>query len=180
MRKGTKVNKKRLIIFVVVIVIIIIAIVLLIKNLNKDKDITLDGTEQITIDSQVAINEQDIEYDGNPYNVPQEYTQTVNEFIGDTGEALDENTLITVKEDIENKFRSISPDKLGINSEMANVKITFNPVTTTIAGKNCLVFAVYEEKDNQSIFISKYAMSVDTSVLYKFNSDTLVYNMIEI
>ena len=62
---------------------------------------------------------------------------------------------------------------------MSNISIIFNQVTTTIAGKNCLVFAVYEEKGNESNFISKFAMSIDMSVLYKFDSNTLIYNMIE-
>ena len=63
---------------------------------------------------------------------------------------------------------------------MSNVKIVFNQGTTIIADNTCLVFAVYEQKDNSLNFISKYAMSIDTEVLYKYDSESLVFNMIEL
>ena len=68
-------------------------------------------------------------------------------------------------------------DKLGISANMDSIVINFNPVTTTIAEKKCLVFAVYTEENNELNFASKYAMSVDASTLYKFDSEKLIYNI---
>ena len=181
MKNKIKVNRLRLVIVILLVILVIAGIVFLVKCLRKDnkQEITLDGTNNVIDEGKVISNSQDIEYDGNPYNVPQDYTQTTNEYINETGDIIDQSTLTNLKQDIENKFRSIPNEKLGINVDMSNISIIFNQVTTTIAGKNCLVFAVYEEKGNESNFISKFAMSIDMSVLYKFDSNTLIYNMIE-
>lgn len=189
MRKGkklAKVNMKRLIVFIAIVVVIIVAIVILVKNLNKkidnidlkNKGITLDGTDQ-TIEGGNITNSQEIEYDGNPYNVPQDYTKTVNEFVGESGEELDSGTLSTVKQNIIEKFKQDYSEKYGISIDMSNVRIIFNQGTTTIADNTCLVFAVYEEKDENLTFISKFAMSLNIEVLYRYNSKTFMYSMIE-
>ncbi len=78
------------------------------------------------------------------------------------------------------KFKSIPADKLKLNISMDNARLIFNQGTTTIANNKCLVFVAYEEKDNALNFISKYAMSIDTSILYKYDSEALVFNMLEI
>ena len=181
MKKQLKLDKKRLLISIAIIVIIIAVVVLIVKIATNNEDkITIDGNAS-TIDGQNITDESsEVEYDGNPYNVPQDYTQTLNEFVGETGEALDENTLNEVKDNIMNKFKGISTDKLGISADMSSVKIVFNQGTTIIADNTCLVFAVYEQKDNSLNFISKYAMSIDTEVLYKYDSESLVFNMIEL
>lgn len=181
MKKRSKINKKRLIIFIVIAVLIIgIVVAATVKLLNKDnKDITLDGTDQ-TIEGNNMTNNQEIEYDGNPYNVPQDYTETVNEFVNESGEVLDENTLSEVKQNITDKFKQLPTDKLGINTDMSNIRIVFNQGTTKVADSTCLVFVVYEEKDNSLNFISKYAMSIDTNIVYKYDSTALIYNMIEL
>jgi hypothetical protein len=181
MKKQLKLDKKRLLIFVAVVIVVIAVVVLIVKIVNNNEEkITIDGNAS-SIDGQNITDESSqVEYDGNPYNVPQDYTQTLNEFVGETGEALDENTLNEVKDNIINKFKGISTDKLGISVDMSNVKIVFNQGTTIIADSTCLVFAVYEQKDNNLNFISKYAMSIDTEVLYKYDSESLVFNMIEL
>lgn len=179
MRKGTKVNKKRLGIFIAILVILIILIVVICKAISNKSEITLNGTDQ-TIGGNNISNSQEIEYDGNPYNVPQDYTETVTDFVNESGEAIDENTLAGIKQNIMDKFKSISVDKLKLNINMDNARLIFNQGTTIIANNKCLVFVVYEEKDNALNFISKYAMSLDTSVLYKYDSDALVFNMLEI
>lgn len=181
MKKQTKIDKKRLLIITAIVIVIIALIVLVIRVINNDEDkATVDGTSS-TIDGQnVTDDSSKVEYDGNPYNVPQDYTQTVNEFVGESGEALDENTLNEVKDNITNKFKQIPGEKLGINVDMSTIKIIFNQGTTTIADNACLVFVVYEEKDDKLNFISKYAMSIDANVLYKYDSQNLVFNMIEI
>lgn len=179
MKKKVKINKARLITSILVVIIVIVAIVLIAKKANKQPEkITLDGSTQVIENKQIT-NTQEIEYDGNPYNVPQSYTTTVNEFVGEDGSAIDANELSTIKVKIEEKFKSISAEKLGINADMSNITIVFNQATTTIAEKNCLVFAVYEIKGDESNYISKFAMSEDATVLYKFDSESLIYNMIE-
>ncbi len=181
MKKQLKLDKKRLLISIAIIVIIIAVVVLIVKIATNNEDkITIDGNAS-TIDGQNITDESsEVEYDGNPYNVPQDYTQTLNEFVGETGETLDEATLNEVKTNITNKFKGISADKLGIDIDMSTIKIVFNQGTTIIADNTCLVFAVYEQKDDTLNFISKYAMSIDTNVLYKYDSQALVFNMIEL
>ena len=88
MRKGTKVNKKRLSIFITILVILIILIVVICKAIGNKSEITLNGTDQ-TIGGNNVSNSQEIEYDGNPYNVPQDYTETVTDFVNESGEAID-------------------------------------------------------------------------------------------
>lgn len=182
MKKQLKLDKKRLLIFVAVVIVVIAVVVLIVKVVNNNEEkITIDGNASSIDDGQNVTDESSqVEYDGNPYNVPQDYTQTLNEFVGETGEALDENTLNEVKDNIMNKFKGISTDKLGISADMSSVKIVFNQGTTIIADNTCLVFAVYEQKNNSLNFISKYAMSIDTEVLYKYDSESLVFNMIEL
>lgn len=179
MRKGTKVNKKRLGIFIAILIIIILLIVVICKAIGNKSEITLNGKDK-TIDGNNMSNSQEIEYDGNPYNVPQDYTETVNEYVGESGEAIDENTLSGIKQSIMDKFKGIPADKLKLDINMDNSRIIFNQGTTIIANNKCLVFVVYEEKDGALNFISKYAMSIDTSVLYKYDSDALIFNMLEI
>ena len=181
MKRQTKIDKKRLLIITAIVIVIIALIVLVIRVINNDEDkITVDGTSSTIVGQNVTDDSSKVEYDGNPYNVPQDYTQTVNEFVGESGEALDENTLNEVKDNITNKFKQIPGEKLGINVDMSTIKIIFNQGTTTIADNACLVFVVYEERDDKLNFISKYAMSIDTNVLYKYDSQNLVFNMIEI
>ncbi len=179
MSKKVKINKKRLVTILVVVIVVIIAIIMIVKNVNKDKnEITLDGTTT-NIENKTITNEQQIEYDGNPYNVPQDYTQTVSGYVDDSNNEMSGDEISQIKRNIEEKFKSVSTDKLGISANMDSIVINFNPVTTTIAEKKCLVFAVYTEENNELNFVSKYAMSVDASTLYKFDSEKLIYNMIE-
>jgi hypothetical protein len=180
MKSKTKVNKKRLLFSIIVLIIIIVAIILIVKNIGKkDSNITLDGTSQ-KIDGVSVSNSQEIEYDGNPYSVPQEYTVAVDEYVYTDGEAIDDSSLNEIKQSMIEKFKQSSTDNLQLDADMQNIRIIFNQGTTTIADSTCLVFVVYEEKDDSLNFKSKYAMSLDTKVIYKYDSESLVYNMLEI
>lgn len=176
MKKTLKVNKKRLSIFIAIVVIVIVAIIVVI--LSKKNKLILDSSKT-KVDGTSVSNAQDIEYDGNPYNVPQAYVETIDKYVDEQGEDLDSTTLNTVKNNIIDKFKSYSNEKLGFEASMDSLKIVFNQGTTTIAENTCIVFAVYEIADGSLKYISKYAMSIDTSVIYKFDSEEFVFRMIQ-
>lgn len=177
MKKTVKVNRKRLCAFIVIFVAIIAVIIISIV-LSKRKNLTLDGSKT-KVDGASITNNQEIEYDGNPYNVPQAYVETVNQYVDEKGNALEGADLSNVKNNIIDKFKSYSNEKLGFEASMDNIKIVFNQGTTTIAENTCIVFAVYEIVDDSLDYISKYAMSIDTNVIYKFDSEAFVFRMIQ-
>ena len=107
MKKQLKLDKKRLLIFVAVVIVVIAVVVLIVKVVNNNEEkIIIDGNASSIDDGQNVTDESSqVEYDGNPYNVPQDYTQTLNEFVGETGETLDEATLNEVKTNINDEER---------------------------------------------------------------------------
>lgn len=178
-KNNVKISPKFFILLAAIIIVIVVIVLIVKGGKNDDSKITLDGSGNANVDGQQVNNNQEIEYDGNPYNVPQSYTTTVNDFIGESGEELDENTLPSIKEEIKSKFTSMSTEQIGINVDMQNIRIIFNQGTTTIADNNCLVFSVYEQKDGSLNFVSKYAMSTNTEILYKYDSSANMFNMIQ-
>ncbi len=174
-----KIDIKRLSIFLVLVAVIIAVIVIIVVNSKGDNDITLDGTQDPMSGGSMNNNAQ-IEYDGNPYNVPEIYAENVPEFIDEQGQEIDDATMENIKSEITNKFKSLPADKLGLSTDPQTAHLVFNKGTTKIADYTCVVFAVYENVENSLVFKSKFAMTIDTNTLYSFDSETLMYNMIEL
>lgn len=192
-----KVNKKRLFISILVLIIIIVTIVFAIKfSGNGDEtsgDFNMDGSQE-TVDSQnsqeggeekqpdqtTAVPDQSPSVSDAPTtSVPQQETENVTEFIDESGNKLEEDTLQTSKDSIIQAFKAIPSEKLGITADLSTAKIMFNQGITTIADKDCFVFNVYVLEDGKLKNIGTYAMSRDTEVLYKLNSETSDYDLIE-
>lgn len=182
-RQGKKINikldLKRLILAAIVLIAIVVVVVLIVKAINKKSDdISLDGSAAGIIEKAEMINKVEAEYDGNPYNVPESFTTSDNTYAGESGEQLTDAQINEAKNVIRNKFLSYSSEELGIVNNMDAVRVIFNSGTTVIADSTCLVFNAYEEVDGALQYICKFAMSLDGSILYKFDADLFVYRMI--
>lgn len=194
--KKVKINKKRLFLSIMILIIIILVIVFGIKLIgNKDEtsgDMNLDGSQE-TVDtpSQEDVPVQENAVPGvvddlsgdtqeSEVTVPQQATDNVEEFVDEQGNKMDENVLQTNKDTIIQAFKAIPADKLGLTADLASAKIMFSQGITTIATNECFVFNVYVNENGSLKNAGVYAMSRDTTVLYKFNSASLEYELIEI
>src|SRR5699024_1247133 len=95
------------------------------------------------------------------------------------GNELDGEDLSKIKDNIVQAFKKVSLDKLGLDVNLDEARVIFNKGTTIIDQNNCFVFCIYVMKDNLLRNVGMYAMTKDTKTLYKFNSDTLTYDLIE-
>ena len=178
-RKANKIDIKRLIPAIIALVLIIVVIVMIVKAVTRKSDnISLNGESAGLIEKAEMINKLEAEYDGNPYNVPETFTTTESTYVGEESEELSADEISNVKNTIINKFKSYSPEELGINCSMDNVRMIFNTGTTTIADTKCLVFNTYKVDGESMQYISKFAMSIDGNTLYKFDNQLFVYRMI--
>ena len=178
-RKANKIDINRLIPAIIALVLIIVVIVMIVKAVTRKSDnISLNGESAGLIEKAEMINKLEAEYDGNPYNVPETFTTTESTYVGEESEELSVDEISNVKNTIINKFKSYSPEELGINCSMDNVRMIFNTGTTTIADTKCLVFNVYSVDGEAMQYVSKFAMSIDGNTLYKFDSQLFVYRMI--
>ncbi len=178
-KTNSKLNFKRIIPAIIALILIIVVIVLIVKAVTrKSDDISLDGSSAGLIEKAEMINKLEAEYDGNPYNVPETFTTTEDTYVGESSEELSASEISDVKNTIISKFKSYSPEELGIDCSMDNVRMIFNTGTTTIADTKCLVFNTYKVDGESMQYISKFAMSIDGNTLYKFDNQLFVYRMI--
>ena len=105
---------------------------------------------------------------GNPLDVPQVNTSSTNEYIDDSGSAMAQETVGSIQEQIIAKFKTIPVD---LNS----ARIMFGEGVMKIANKECLGFTVYVLNGNYLQSAGMYAMSIDTEVLYRYDTDTMTY-----
>lgn len=162
-----KINLKRFIPFILILLVIVIAIVMVVNsnignNGESSGDFNLDGTKKNTDSNTIAISQSE--------------TSSVNEYVDASGNKLDDGTLKKNKDNIIVAFKQIPAEKLGLNIDLNSAKIMFNQGTTTIKDKQFLVFNVYSQAGKN---VGTYAMSIDTEVVYKYNTNTLEYELIE-
>lgn len=187
-----KVNKKRLFLSIMILIIIIVAIVMAVKFSGNGDETAGDfnlGDSQENVDSQnsqeggqeqnqsTTTPEQNV--NNTTTSVPQQETENVTEFVDESGNKLEEDTLQTSKDSIIQAFKAIPSEKLGITADLSTAKIMFNQGITTIAENECFVFNVYVLEDGKLKNIGTYAMSRSTEVLYKLNAETSDYDLIE-
>lgn len=160
-------NIKRIlpIVLIIVIIIAIISIIFSSKEDNNENnaDFSIGKTKENIDTGLVTISQND--------------TATVNEYVDNNGNKLDDNTLKQTKDNIMTSFKRISSDKLGQDIDISRCKIIFNKGTTTIKENSFLVFNVYSQEGKN---IGTYAMSIDTNTIYRYNTQTLEYELIEI
>lgn len=189
MKKTNKLNKKRLFLSIMILIILIVAIVLIVKFAGNGEETNGNfnlGDSQENVDTPNSQEGGDTQPDqtsavpDGTNSVPQNETESVGDFVDESGNKLEEDTLQTSKDAITQAFKAISPDKLGLEVDLNSARIMFNQGITTIAENECFVFSVYVQDGETMKNIGTYAMSRDTKVLYKFNLDTLVYDLIEI
>lgn len=187
-----KINKKRLFLSILILIIIIVAIVFAIKFSGNEEvtngDFNMGGSQE-NVDAQNSQEggQEPVQPTTTPEqegtttttSVPQIETENVTEFVDESGNKLEENTLQTNKDSIIQAFKAIPSETLGITADLSTAKIMFNQGITTIAETECFVFNVYVQEGEKLKNIGTYAMSRDTQVLYKFNSQTLEYDLVE-
>jgi len=178
-----KIRKRRLAVFILIIVVIIVAIIF--STLNKEKeDITVNGDID-SIGSKEILNpgksqdDNQVDNGDNTEGIHINDTVNVDKYVDETGKELTTEEMTIEKEKISNKFKSISPDILGLNVDMSEVKLMYNQGTNNIDGNICYVFSVYVPNGDTVSKIGTYAISTDLLVLYRFNSDTMKYELIK-
>lgn len=113
---------------------------------------------------------------GNPLDVPQVNTSSTNEYIDDSGSAMAQETVGSIQEQIIAKFKTIPQERLNLkNVDLDSARIMFGEGVMKIANKECLGFTVYVLNGNYLQSAGMYAMSIDTEVLYRYDTDTMTY-----
>ena len=162
-----------------VLVVVILGVVLIVKAITKDKkEISLDGSTSSVVEKAEMINKLEAEYDGNPYNVPETYTEKDDGFYNQDKKELTDEEITKIKSDIVDRLNSYTADELGLDIDMSKLRTIFNTGTTKIGDSQCFVFNVYEEEDGKLNYITKMAMSIDLKTIYKYDSELFVYRMI--
>ena len=146
-------NKKRLFLSILILIIIIVTVILVVKSLVNDEATNSD-----------PIHQND--------------TQSVYEFVDESGNKMDEASLQAAKDAVVQAFKAVPAEKLGITVDLSAARIVFNQGITTISGTECFVFNVYSQEGEALKNIGTYAMSRDTLTLYRFNSESLEYDLI--
>lgn len=183
-------NKKKIIIIIALIILIIaIVAIIVFKLLDKNELNTSIDTNGNVISNeelnsngssaQLQSNDNTSENTYNPNSIPQKDTDYVEQYVDEKGNELDGEDLSEIKDNIVQAFKKVSLDKLGLDVNLDEARVIFNKGTTIIDQNNCFVFCIYVMKDNLLRNVGMYAMTKDTKTLYKFNSDTLTYDLIE-
>ena len=166
-----KLDKKVVAILIIALVIVVISVAVAIYSINRcPKDVPQDNQEQ-----QEVIDET---------RVPQDKTTVSDEYVDDNGNVLSEEQIEQIKSSLLEEFKTYGVDKLGLeNVDLASdmTRLMYNVGVTTILEKKYLVFNVYALAEGDSYLRNRgmYAMSLDLSRLYKFDTESLVYLLIE-
>ena len=182
-------NKKRfflavIILLVLVAVIIFIGVKFTKKTNETNGDFSLDGSQE-NIDSKnsqennenVENNDNNAENDGT--SIPQQETEGIKDYVDEKGNQMSDEDVQNVKNNIVAKFKSVPSELLGISADLNTARIMFNQGVTIIAQKECYVFNVYVQEGDSLNNIGMYAMSTDTTTLYKFNYEKITYGLSE-
>ncbi len=171
-----KLDKKVVAILIIALVIVVISVAVAIYSMNRcpkkveNVDVPQDNQEQ-----QEVIDET---------RVPQDKTTVSDEYVDDNGNVLSEEQIEQIKSSLLEEFKTYGVDKLGLeNVDLASdmTRLMYNVGVTTILEKKYLVFNVYALAEGDSYLRNRgmYAMSLDLSRLYKFDTESLVYLLIE-
>ncbi len=170
---------------VILVIIVIIAFKLFDKrevNLSVDANgntVSNGNLNSNGSEAQLQDDETNSDYTYDPNSIPQKDTDHIEQYVDDKGNEISGEELSKVKDNIVQAFKKVSTDKLGLDVDLNNVRIIFNQGTTIIDQNSCLVFCVYVAENDELKNSGMFAMTKDTKVLYKFNSDTLTYDLIE-
>lgn len=180
---------KKIVLIIIAVIILVVIIIVAFKLLNKNEvNLSVDSNGNVTNignlntdgnNAQLQNNSSTSDYTYNPDSIPQKDIEYIEQYVDDKGNELSGEDLSKIKDNIVQAFKKVSSDKLGINVDLNNVRIIFNQGTTIINKNRCLVFCVYVAENDTLRNVGMYAMTKDTKVLYKFNSDTLTYDLIE-
>lgn len=181
-------NKKKMILIIVAVIILVVVMIFAFKMLNKNEvNMSVDANGN-AIDGSLRADGSEIklkddgttsDYTYNPNSIPQKDTDYNEQYLDNKGNELSGEDLSKIKDNIIQEFKEVPIDKLGLDVDLNNIRIIFNQGTTLIDKNNCLVFCIYVAENNTLRNVGMYAMSEDTKVLYKFNSDALTYDLIE-
>ena len=176
-------NKKRfflavIILLVLVAVIIFIGVKFTKKTNETNGDFSLDGSQE-NIDSKNSQENNDNNAENDGTSIPQQETEGIKDYVDEKGNQMSDEDVQNVKNNIVAKFKSVPSELLGISADLNTARIMFNQGVTIIAQKECYVFNVYVQEGDSLNNIGMYAMSTDTTTLYKFNYEKITYDLIE-
>lgn len=178
-------NKKKLIISLIIVIIVIVIIIVMIKfrksnkienNVENNIDIgeNTNGSSSSNVESVPAS-----EPSTGAQTVPQNETVYYNEYMDENKNDLSDSDAKAIRQKIIDNFKSRDMNELGINTDASNIKIVFSSGTTFIDNRGCFVFYVYVQSGNSLVNRGMFAMTQDCSVLYKFNSQTITYDVVD-
>lgn len=179
-----KINFKRFIPAICVLVVIIAIIVIIVcssKNNNQEENPGNSGLNSGNVQDGSASNAESNENsvapaEDNGLNVPQVNTSSTNEYVDDSGSKIEEGTVESIQENIKAKFKTIPQSDLKLdNVDLESARFIFGEGIMNIAKKDCFGFSVYVLKGEYLVNAGMYAMSTDTEVLYRYDTDTLTY-----
>lgn len=179
-----KINFKRFLPAIGILVAIIIIIIVIVTSSKKSEENKSDsgmntgnietGTVSNTEENQGQSEEENATEES--LDVPQANTTSTNEYVDNTGATIEEGTVESIQAQIEEKFKSIPLDRLQLNGvDLENAKLIFGEGVMRIGDKDCFGFTVYVANGKYMKSAGMYAMSKDTEVLYRYDTDTLTY-----
>ena len=186
-----KISKKKIILIVIAVILVIVIAFVIFKLVNKSElNLNVDANGNVVndniensdgTDAQLQQGEQNsnLKNTYNPNSIPQKDTEYIEQYIDDKGNEVGGEDLSKIKDNIVQAFKKVPMDKLGLDVNLDEVRVIFNQGTTVIDKNNCFVFCIYIAQDNTLKNVGMYAMTKDTKTLYKFNSESMTYDLIE-
>ncbi len=181
-----KINLKKFIPAICVLLAIIVIIVIIVcssKNKKIEENPGDSGLNSGNVDNSSASNVTNngnenpvTSEENNELNVPQVNTSSTNEYVDDSGSKIEEETVESIQEKIKAKFKTIPQSDLKLdNVDLESARFIFGEGVMSIAKKDCFGFSVYVLDGEYLVNAGMYAMSTDTEVLYRYDTDTLTY-----
>ncbi len=182
-------NKKTIIIVIVAILILVLLIFIGLKIFKKE---SVDETQNVLDQDIVA---QDIDEDGSEEKEPDTVTSNttddgsvvdsvdtvvVNRFVDENGNDMTEEAIQEAKNKIIEAVKKIPVESLGLDVNLDNARFIFTEGITTINHNECFVFSIYVQEGENLVNKGMYAISRDTTIIYKFNPQTVCYELIQI
>lgn len=169
---------------VLIIIVIIIAVILGARNKNNEESNADSSLNSGTVEQNTSSNATDENNDDTSsstteetsLDVPQLDTSSTNEYVEEDGSKIEEATVESIQESMKAKFKTVSKEDLCLEDvDLDSARFIFGEGVINIAKKDCFGFSVYVLNGQYLENAGTFAMSLDTEVLYRYDTETMTY-----
>lgn len=180
-------NKKTIMIVIIAIIILVVLIFVGLKIFkNKEVDETQNDLDQDIVAQDIDEDGSEEEVNTGTSNSTQDGTVVdsvdtvvVNKFVDENGNDMTEDAIQEAKNKIIEAVKQVPVETLGLDISLDNARFIFTESITTINHNECFVFSIYVQEGENLVNKGMYAISRDTKILYKFNTKTVSYELIQ-